>query len=82
VDGVTGATRITWNKDGGIPLLTGPAKDGTWYALNDFYKCIQQKLVPASNVITGATTAICVALANNSAYGGIIERWKPEYTLS
>lgn len=82
VDGVTGATKITWTKDGGMPILTEPTKDGTWYALQDFYKCIGTGAKPASNVITGATTAICVAMANNSAYNGVIEHWQPGYTLS
>jgi predicted dehydrogenase len=30
VDGVTGATKITWEKNGGSPILAEPTKDGTW----------------------------------------------------
>lgn len=81
VDGVTGATKITWNKDGGIPILPEPTKDGTWYALNDFYKAITQHQSPASNVYTGATTAVSVHLANKAIYGHSIEHWKPEYNF-
>jgi predicted dehydrogenase len=79
VDGVTGATKITWNKDGGMAILSEPTKDGTWYALNDFYKAIAQKQTPASNVWTGASTAVCVHLANKAIYDHTIERWRPEY---
>jgi predicted dehydrogenase len=82
VDGVTGATKITWNKDGGIPILKEPTKDGTWYALKEFYNCITTKQKPVSDVITGATTATCVHLANNAIYNGVIEKWKPAYNFS
>lgn len=82
VDGVTGATKITWSKDGGMPILTEPTKDGTWYALLDFYKSIMSKQLPASNVFTGATTAVCVHLANRALYNHTIETWKPTYLFS
>ena len=82
VDGVTGATRITWNKDGGIPVTLEPMKDGTWYALKDFHTCITTKKKPVSDVITGATTAFTVHLANNALYSGAIQKWKPEFNLS
>jgi predicted dehydrogenase len=82
VDGVTGATKIVWNKDGGIPILTEPYKDGSWYALRDFHNCIVNHQLPASNVITGATTAVCVHLANNAIYNHTIEHWKPIYNFS
>jgi hypothetical protein len=36
VDGVTGATKIEWNKEGGINIMNEPMKDGTWYALLEF----------------------------------------------
>lgn len=81
VDGVTGATKITWNKDGGIPILTEPTKDGTYYALVDFHKSILQKASPASNVLTGARTAICVHLINQAIYNNTLQQWKPEYDL-
>lgn len=84
VDGVTGATKIVWNKEGGIPITTGaePLKDGSWYALNDFYRTVREKRVPDSNVLTGARAACTVHMANQAIYGHTIEKWRPEYTLT
>ncbi len=81
VDGVTGATKIEWNKEGGIPILKEKSKDGSWYALQEFHKTITENSKPVSNVITGATTAFCVHLMNQSIYKHSIETWKPEYNL-
>lgn len=81
VDGVTGATKIEWTKDGGIPILNEKSKDGSWYALQEFYKTITEQSKPVSNVITGATTAICVNLMNKSIYNHSLETWKPEFNL-
>ena len=82
VDGVTGATKIAFNKDGGIPILKEPTKDGTYYALDDFYKCISEGSQPASNVLTGAKTAISVHLANQAMDTGSIQLWKPSFNFS
>ena len=82
VDGVAGATRITWNKDGGIPITQEPMKDGSWYSLRGFHACIAGRKQPVSDVVTGATTAISVHLANNALYTGSIQQWKPAYNLS
>jgi predicted dehydrogenase len=81
VDGVSGATKIEWNKDGGIPIIKEPLKDGTWYALKDFYRSVRTNQQPASNVHTGATTAICVHLANKALYGDSLQKWTSEYDL-
>lgn len=82
VDGVTGATKIEWTKEGGIPILKEKAgKDGTWYALKEFYDCIQNKKLPSSNVYTGAKTAIIVKLANESMYQNKISKWEHEYDI-
>jgi hypothetical protein len=81
VDGVTGATKIEWTKEGGIPILKEKSRDGTWYALKEFYECIQNKKLPSSNVYTGAKTAIIVKLANESMYQNEIRKWKPEYNI-
>lgn len=81
VDGVTGATRIVWNKEGGTPILPEATKDGTWYAFNDFYKKIQRKELPDSNVFTGARTAISVHLANQALYGKKICSWDNGYKI-
>lgn len=82
VDGVTGATKIEWNNEGGIPILKEQSKDGSWYALQEFYKTITEQTKPVSNVITGATTAFCVHLMNQSIYKHSIETWKPEFNLA
>jgi predicted dehydrogenase len=42
VDGVTGATKIEQNKDGGIPIMNEKGKDGSWYALHEFYKTVTE----------------------------------------
>lgn len=80
VDGVTGATKINWNKDGGMPILNEPGLDGSVYCLRDFHKCITTRTEPSSNVITGAKAAISVDLANEALYGQRITSWKPEYS--
>jgi len=81
IDGVTGATRIVWNKEGGTPILPEPTKDGTWYAFNDFYQKIQRKELPDSNVFTGARTAISVHLANQALYSKKICGWDNGYKI-
>ncbi len=81
VDGVTGATKIEWNKDGGIPVLKEKLKDGTWYAFQDFYQSIGKGQLPASNVFMGATTACCVHLANQALYGHSIGKWSADYNF-
>lgn len=79
VDGVTGATKIVWDKDGGTPILTEETKDGTWYALKDFHNSVVTNKMPDSNIYTGAKTAVVVDLINKSAYNNTIEKWKPSY---
>ena len=82
VDGVTGATKLEWNKDGGIPIMKEKTKEGTWYALKEFHSSITGNTKPVSNVITGATTAICVHMANNAIYNRSIQNWKSEYNFA
>jgi predicted dehydrogenase len=81
VDGVTGATKIEWNSDGGIPIMKEKMKDGTWYAVKEFYDCIKEKRIPVSNVITGGTTAVCVHLTNEAIFSHTIQKWKPIYNF-
>ncbi|MBO9657989.1 MAG: Gfo/Idh/MocA family oxidoreductase [Chitinophagaceae bacterium] len=81
VDGVTGASPIEWNTDGGTSIMKEKMKDGTWYALKEFHECITQGKMPVSNVKTGATTAICVHLANKAIYSHTIQNWKTAYNL-
>ena len=80
VDGVTGASKIVVNTDGGIPILDKPTLDGTNYALEEFHQSIITGKVPASNVKTGTQAAICVALCNEAAYSGNTQHWKAEYS--
>ena len=82
VDGVAGATKIEWKKDGGISIMKEPMKDGTWYAFADFYDCITQKKHPMLDVNQGAKAAITVHLANEAMYGHSVQKWKKEYDLS
>lgn len=82
VDGVTSASKIEWNKDGGIPILKEKTKDGTVFALEDFHRSITHKIQPASNVLTGATTALTVHMSNAAIYNNRLEEWKPEFDLS
>ncbi|RDC56495.1 gfo/Idh/MocA family oxidoreductase [Pedobacter chinensis] len=81
VDGVTGATKIVVNQDGGIPILDQPTKDGTNYALDEFYKSIMNSVMPVSNINTGTQASICVAMCNEAIYSGNKQVWKPEYSL-
>lgn len=79
VDGVTGATKLVINTDGGIPILDQPTKDGTFYALEDFYKAITERKQPASNINTGTQASICVAMCNEAIYTGNKQFWKAAY---
>ncbi len=79
VDGVTSATKIVINKDGGIPILDKPTRDGTNYALDEFYLAIVENKTPVSNIKTGTQAAICVAMCNEAIYTGKGQSWKKEY---
>lgn len=81
VDGVTGATKIVINKDGGIPILDKATLDGTNYALEEFYKSITTGAVPVSNINTGTQTAICVAMCNEAIYSGNKQMWEKSYQI-
>ncbi|MDQ7949717.1 MAG: Gfo/Idh/MocA family oxidoreductase [Pedobacter sp.] len=79
VDGVSGATKITFNTDGGIPILPAPTKDGTIYALEEFYTSVTTGKTPVSNIKTGTQASICVAMCNEAIYTGKRMSWKEEY---
>jgi predicted dehydrogenase len=79
VDGVTSATKIVINTDGGIPILDKPTKDGTNYALEEFYTAIVTNKMPVSNINTGTQAAICVAMCNEAIYTGKTQFWKQAY---
>ncbi|HPG11672.1 MAG TPA: Gfo/Idh/MocA family oxidoreductase [Chitinophagaceae bacterium] len=80
VDGVSGATKIEWNNEGGIPIMKEKSKDGTWYALQEFYKVIIEGGDPVSNVTTGAKTAFCVDMINQSSFNQTIEKWQSAFS--
>jgi predicted dehydrogenase len=80
VDGVSGATKIVANTDGGIPILDQPTLDGTIYALKEFYNAVNDAKIPASNIYTGTQAAICVAMCNEAIYTGKNQFWKKEYS--
>lgn len=82
VDGVTGATKIEWKKDGGMTIIKEPSKDGTVYAFEGFYDCIRNMKKPLCDVVAGATSAVSVHLANEALYTHTIQQWKPEYDFS
>ncbi|MES2419469.1 MAG: Gfo/Idh/MocA family oxidoreductase [Bacteroidota bacterium] len=79
VDGVTSATKIVINTDGGIPILDKPTIDGTNYALDEFYESITTNKTPVSNIHTGTQAAICVAMCNEAIYSGNRQVWQKEY---
>ena len=81
VDGVTGATKIVINKDGGIPILDKPTMDGTNYALDQFHQSITSGAQPVSNINTGTQASICVAMCNEAIFSGNKQVWKKEYSL-
>lgn len=80
VDGVAGATKIEWKKDGGISILKEPMKDGTWYAFADFHRCITENKKPMLDVQHGATAAITVHLANKALYNHTVEKWQDKFS--
>ncbi|WP_256012449.1 Gfo/Idh/MocA family protein [Desertivirga xinjiangensis] len=79
VDGVTGATKIQWNKDGGIPILKEPMKNGSWYALDAFHNSISTGTKPDSDVVTGAKTAFTVHLINQALFSNSIQTWQSSF---
>lgn len=82
VDGVSGATKLVWADDNrGVKILDKKTRDGSFYALEDFYRCLQENSLPYSNVYNGGRTAIAVALANKSLQNNTVEHWKESYSL-
>lgn len=82
VDGVSGATKLSWADDQkGIKILDQPTRDGSFYALEDYYRCLVSKETPHANLSNGGKTAIAVAMANTSLYSGDKMEWKPEFNL-
>lgn len=82
VDGVSGATKLVWADDQkGVKILDQKTRDGSFYAMEDFYRCLQENSLPHSNVFNGGRTAVAVALANQSLYNGNVQMWEDRYNL-
>jgi len=79
VDGVSGASKIVRNADGGIPILDKPTQDGTTYAMDEFYTSIVTGKTPASNIQTGTQAAICVSMCNEAIYTGEKQIWEKRF---
>jgi predicted dehydrogenase len=85
VDGVTGATVESLKPGQSIPLIyESPDKkdlDPTAYSFMSFADCIKNGKKPGSNVFTGRDTAIAVHMGNAAADTGLMQLWKPEYSV-
>jgi predicted dehydrogenase len=83
VDGVTGATKSNAPGDNGVPLEFeypgSKALDPTLSALLSFADCIRNGTYPASNVVSGKQSAICVHMANKTMETGKPEYWQGKY---
>ena len=78
VDGVSGATMSARSKGEGYPIEVEQENknwEGTHYAFQDFYDCVQTGRTPASNVHTGATAAISVRMAIDALRQGGTQEW-------
>jgi predicted dehydrogenase len=85
VDGVTGATIESIKPGQGKPLLfespDNKNLDPTAYAFMAFADCIKNGKKPESNVFTGRDAAIAVHMGNAAADTGVMQLWKPEYSV-
>ena len=81
VDGVSGATIPTMNKEGAIPV-NGDNDDPTGQALIDFANSIRNNSEPISNVKTGAKAAISVKMALESMLQNRVIKWEKDYKVS
>ncbi|MCG8308491.1 MAG: Gfo/Idh/MocA family oxidoreductase [Cytophagales bacterium] len=81
VDGVSGATVPTMNKEGAIPV-NGTDDDPTGQALIDFADSIKNNTEPISNVKTGAKAAISVRMALESVLKKKTIKWADSYNIS
>jgi len=81
VDGVSGATIPTMNKEGAIPV-NGNNDDPTGQALIDFADSIANNTEPISNVKTGAKAAISVRMALDAMLEKKTINWEKSYKIS
>ena len=82
VDGVSGATKKAWRQGEGAKIKA-PGNDPTRDALVQFHDSVLNGKEILSDVNTGAVTAKCVQMINDSLYSGEIKFWKdyPELNL-
>ena len=80
VDGVSGATKVAWEKGEGVPIKI-EHKDPTLQALLDFQDCILDNKNPESNVKSGAKVAIAIQMALDAMDNNRIEYWKDDYNF-
>lgn len=80
VDGVSGATVPTANKEGAIPV-NGSNDDPSGQALMDFANSIINNTEPISNAKTGAKAAISVRMALTSMLENKPVRWEESYNM-
>ncbi|UII21021.1 Gfo/Idh/MocA family protein [Fulvivirga ligni] len=74
VDGVSGATLKAWEQGESVPIKAN-GDDPTRQALVDFRDSIHNEKQPESNVITGGTTAKCVAIALDAVWDEEVKHW-------
>ncbi|MEM0992964.1 MAG: Gfo/Idh/MocA family oxidoreductase [Bacteroidota bacterium] len=82
IDGVTGATALSWSQGKGVKVkVENEEKDwfNTKYALQAFYDSLMDQKTPYSNVYNGGGTAICVRMAIDAMRKGTVEPWQSEY---
>ncbi len=81
--GVTAATYQAWKKGEGTPIKVENQPKGdeetTGLALRHFAECIQNDLIPVSNVKSGRQSAIAVHMANKAMRESTIEYWQKSY---
>ncbi|RCR71244.1 Gfo/Idh/MocA family protein [Larkinella punicea] len=83
VDGVSGATKLAWDNQEGVPIrVKNPARDDvlpTEGALAHFALCIREGRKPFSNVETGHVSAVSVDMANEAIQKRSIIKWSDSY---
>jgi predicted dehydrogenase len=82
VDGVSGATRTAFSQQRGVPLIIDENREGwdpTHFALAEFAGHVRNGTRPASDVISGARSAISVRLAIDAVREGGVCEWKKSY---
>jgi len=80
VDGVSGATKNSWNANKGVPIDI-KHEEPTRQALLDFRENILQNQRPLSDVESGAKVSVVVQMALDAMDKGSVEYWKEDYNF-